>query len=75
MGIHAKWTTTCDQCGKQEVAEFTPETEPDDCNDMDIWSPGFPPDWFHLCDESVYGMFCSIDCMEAMKAMKAKAED
>lgn len=62
MGLHAKWTTTCDHCGKQEVKELTPEQ--DDCIYLDIWGPGFPLNWFHQPDESSHQMFCSMDCLE-----------
>lgn len=75
MGLHAKWTTTCDHCGKQEVKELTPKTEPDGYAYMDIWGPGNPDGWFQSAEDGDWQFYCSIGCIQSWLRAHDRADE
>ena len=74
MGLHAKWTTTCNHCGKQEVKELTPEQDDGSCY-MDTWGPGFPDGWFQSAEDDDWIFYCSIGCRQSWLRAHDRADE
>lgn len=76
MGIHVKYTTICDSCGKSVVREFTPEKDYDESQSYpDIFSPGWPEDWVQCHEDDGCQLFCSHECVKADLVKRGKPEE
>ena len=63
MGFHAKWTSTCDYCGRQAIVELTPEQDSLD-NYFDPWGPGWPEGWTQDNRNDKYFLWCTHQCLQ-----------
>ena len=74
MGLKAKWTCTCDFCGKVNEVELTPEQE-QGSSYYDIWGPGWPEGWLQCHEDDKFIFHCSSQCVKDDLRKQGKLEE
>ena len=79
MGLRAKWTIICDQCGLMVEVERRPEDDGITTSYFDEWGPGIPNGWIQIPhDETTnrnYLFFHESACYEMWLHSQGREEE